>query len=204
MFYLHLSCNRYDAPPKSVGNYQKDTKRMKHYLKKSGVDVFDLVWSVDGFWEIDVSGSEITDVSWAETIPIHKLKINNTLIKDLAPLRSQTTLRWLEANDTPISDLSPLSGISTFETLDIRNTLITNIDSISMSSIMFLDIRGTKISDISSLRLDQLKNIDFDWTNGTSYKGIDRLRSIERISINGFADSDQFWEAYDSLKIAPN
>ena len=199
---LTLGCRKPLPLPKRRNDYNLDIRGMQRYLRSHGINNAKLIWSIEGPWSMDVSGSSISNLDWTLGIQIDVLIIDDTLVQDLSPLGKQHSLRWLQANNTQVYDLSPLSEIKVFETLEIKNTAVSNLEPLKESKLYYLDIRGTPCDDISLIPLTCLRRVRFTVHKDRPMKGLGRLQNHGQVLINDYMDHDDFWQELDkSLSI---
>lgn len=138
-----------------------DISPLKHVLKLKSLncsnnkikDISSLK-DLTNLWWLDCNNTEIDEIESLSKLPIQKLWISKTKVKDLKPLLSlKQSLYWLLINDCEIGDEANvvLSQLS-LGWLIISNTKITNLLFIKgYWKLERLDINNTRIRDISPL-----------------------------------------------------
>jgi eukaryotic-like serine/threonine-protein kinase len=90
----------------------------------------------DGTWDVDLSKTELTDLSVLRGAPLRLLWIHETSVSDLEPLRG-IPLQELHLYNTKVTDLRPLEGMP----------------------IKWLNLVSTKVADLTPLRGMPLKSL---------------------------------------------
>jgi Leucine-rich repeat (LRR) protein len=219
---LAAGCGR--SGPSSPADVRRTVDR---YLDKKGVLYNSLQVRQNGLCTLDFRHMNITDLSVLNKVPLGELNIANTSISDLAPLKGNKTLTYLDVGDTQVSDLSPLSGLP-LTGLIVRNTQVTDLRPISGMQLQTLDILNCKdVTDLSPLTGMPLRWLNVAKTGVTDLSivedmplkflwfspnkvtgGLEMLRakeSFEKIGGESFhaMRPETFWDVYDEGGFKP-
>jgi Leucine-rich repeat (LRR) protein len=149
---------------------------------------------------INISRSNISDISPLAGLPLVHLDLSDNHITDLTPLAEITTLSTLVLyHQSPdyITDISPLDNLTALNLLDLEANKITDINPLrNMKRLRYLHLKDNRLTsieplaDINTLELVNLSlNALTDLTPLTSSKGIttlyadaNRITSIDFLS----------------------
>ncbi|MHC4873100.1 MAG: protein kinase domain-containing protein, partial [Planctomycetota bacterium] len=147
---------------------------------------------------IDVSFTELSDLSPLEGMPLNNLIIRNTNISDLTPLRgapltnlkalkSRITdlsplkgapLTKLEVSQTNIADLVPLKGMPLIS-LYCGETAVADLKPLNGMKLKKLSVHCTKISDLTPLKNMPLESLDIFKTQTTDLTPLEGMQLKE-------------------------
>lgn len=135
-----------------------DISPLKHvlnleYLNCSHNKIKDISFlkNLEKLWWLDCNTTDINEIESLSNLPIQKLWVSNTKVKDLNPLRNmKESLYWLLIKNCDIGDeANIILGQLNLGWLIISNTKITNLSFIkNYTCLERLDINSTKIKDI--------------------------------------------------------
>lgn len=182
------------------GNYWGSIVRVRaeSFLTKNGVEVNNLVVGMNGMFHLDISGSEIVDLSLLYGMPIEQLDISRTCVKDITPLSNLHGLKDLDISNTDIADLSPIADLA-LERLNISVTRVSDLRPLTNMPIKTLYVLTPSISDLTPLRNMNIEVIDFMATNTLLKESSYVLREMQSIrTINAYSHPSQFWSEYDN------
>ena len=128
----------------------------------------------DGTWELDLTGSNLSDLAILQGAPISSLNLGRTAVSDFGPLRGMS-LRYLNATGTKGSDVAPLRGMA-IKTLKIDNTKVADLRPLSGMPLENLGIQGTPVTDLTPLRGMPLKYL---YLGDTEVADLEPLRGME-------------------------
>lgn len=133
--------------------------------------------------EIDISNTPGLS-SLLPLFPFHRiqiLKMNNTQISDLDPLKHHKTITELFCADNPIRDLAPLKNLDHLTVLNCSNTLVSNLKELGKpDSLQILNVAGTQIRNLRALRdMHSLRQLDCYNTRIRSLRPIENLKNLE-------------------------
>ena len=137
-------------------------REVEDALCKANPQVRDLAIKAGGLpnaLAIDLAGcAELVDIGALGGLPIARLSLSNTKVRDLSPLRG-TPLRALGINKTRVNDLEPLRGCP-LVSLGAWLSPISDMSPLARSPLRFVDLTQTQVADLGPLAghpLDLLK-----------------------------------------------
>jgi internalin A len=156
-----------------------------------GIEAFTNLQSID----FGYKGTAIDNLTPLTSLKkLTRINISKSNIKDISPL-SELPLVHLDLSDNHITELSPLSGITTLSTLILYHQApdyITDISSLdNLTGLTLLDLESNKIADISPLKnMKQLKYIHLKDNRLTTIEPLGELSNLElvNLSINALTD----------------
>ncbi|WP_375174154.1 leucine-rich repeat domain-containing protein [Pseudooceanicola sp.] len=103
-----------------------------------------------------------------------------------------TALRSLRLDDTQVSDIGPIRGLTALESLTLDNTQVFDIDPVrQMSSLAYLGLSNTQVSDINPIRaLTALAILTLDQTPIFDIDPIRGLTALEALYLDNTQVSD--------------
>lgn len=104
----------------------------------------------NGFWDLDLTGADVSNLGKLQGMPIERLGLWKTQITDLSALKGMP-LKYLELSHTPIADLGPLRDMP-LKNLRLFHTQVSDLSPLQGMSLERIDVSYTKVSDISVLR----------------------------------------------------
>jgi Leucine-rich repeat (LRR) protein len=155
-------------------------------LRQSGLMAKSLQRSGDGTWNVDLSGTAITDLKILSGAPIGILSLAGTTVSDLSPLRGMP-LQRLVISGTQVTDLGPLQGIRMIE-LDLSGTKVADLSKLSGAPLARLWLHNCEqFTDLSSLPdLQGLTSITLPW-NAKHLEVLRDAKRFPRLQYLGFA-----------------
>ena len=158
-------------------------------INLSGSDVSDLS-PLKGLPLVTLSISEcpVDDLSPLTGMPLEGLSAQDTRVADLAPLAS-TQLREIYLLGSPVADLSPLAKLPITQ-LNVVGTKITDIEAIKQMPLHTLWIGSTSIDDLSVLRGKSLVSLDIEETPVDDLSPLAEMSSLRRLNIAGTEITD--------------
>ena len=137
---------------------------------------------------LNISGTKITDVSFATGYDLESLIANNTELtgKDLAQIQFGS-LNRIFLKGTNIKDLNWLGSPRDFCQLDVSETEVSDLSPLSGLNLGVVNLSGTRVKDLSSLKqMEYLKVLSLP--QGTNYSDAMREKNwinLERIEVAG-------------------
>ncbi len=131
----------------------------------------------DGLFELDLQGTQITDLSPLAGMPLGKLTLwNCRLIADFTPLREFRSLTYLDLDGTQLADLSILRDLP-LEELSFGGTKVSNLSPLRGMKLKTLWLYGCRlVSDLSPLVGMPLTEFHAkDLANGTDFSPLKSL-----------------------------
>lgn len=131
--------------------------------------------------------AEITTEQLRSLIQIETLDLSNVarsgLITSFDPLSELTGLRSLKLTQTGIADLWPLRNLSRLENLDISGTPVTSLDPLKyLSALQQLNLAGVAVSDLSPIsNLLQLQQLNISNTQVNSWEALSDLSRLQTL-----------------------
>ena len=173
------------------------------FLNAQGVSVKCLVVNNAGCFELDLRGSNISNLNVLEGMPIEELLLSGTSVRNLSPLKEMRNLRKLDVANTTVSDLSPLKGLALYE-LNITKTRVVDLQPIKGMPLHVLSLVQTGVRDFSHLKSLPLRDLYFSAEDSYSDRDIKILREKDSIRcINYYGNVHEFWSDYDQGKFRP-
>ena len=113
---------------------------------------------------IDISSTEITDISSLKSIPtLRSLSIGESKVRDLDPISEMRTLERLDAAFSDLVDIGPLSSLSNLKVLLLDVKAETDLSPLanlrSLKELMLLGLSNDPPTDDRSLNLEALQNL---------------------------------------------
>ena len=187
-------------------------------LVKSGITPQALRRLDNGRWDLDLSGTNVTDLTPLQGLPIERLGLFKTNVADLSALRGMP-LKYLQLSITPIADLGPLRGMPLKE-LRLFRTRVSDLSPLQGMSLERIELGYTEVTDISVLRGMPLSEAAFlncpaltdvspladckelqTVTLPPNAKNFEFLRDFSRLARLGFNENKPavtFWREYDT------
>ncbi len=104
----------------------------------------------DGSFDLDLRGMALGDLSVLRELPLRALDLSKSDITDLSSL-SGVAIRRLDLSGTRVRDLQPLAKIP-LERLNLSNSEVTNLFPLAGLPLKELVLEHTQVSDLSALR----------------------------------------------------
>ncbi len=162
------------------------------YLEDMGIKSGYVEVGGDGTISLNLENSEIEDVSILDGLPLAKLNINGTRVKDITLLCDFKGLTELKMSKTEVSDLTPIKNLP-IRDLRISNTLINDLSPIKDMPLRYLSIVDTPITNIEIIGKMQIKDIMFS-PELYSEEQLQELQKIKFNTINMQGDNEDFWK----------
>jgi hypothetical protein len=176
------------------------TRRAKMFFDDHGIYGRSLIIGMNGGFELDLSGSEISDLTLLYGMPLKALNISDTPVTDLSPLMHMHGLNKLDISGTYVSDLAPLAELP-LTSLNLSLTPVSDLEPLANTPIQNLRVFTASITDLTPLQNMQLKDVYFMETNALLDKSVHVLREMPSIrTINFYSNPEQFWKEYDQKK----
>lgn len=172
------------------------------YLKDMGVKSGYVEVGGDGMVNLDLENSEIEDVSILDGLPISKLNISRTRVKDITFLRDFKGLTELRMSKTAVSDLTPIKKLP-IRDLRISNTVINDLSPIKNMPLRYLAVVNTPVTNIEIIAEMQIKDIMFS-PSLYSEEQLHKLRKVKFNTINMQGDNDAFWKDFSASRLKLN
>jgi tRNA A-37 threonylcarbamoyl transferase component Bud32 len=99
---------------------------------------------------LDLSSSQIEDLTPIATLPLWDLALTNTAVKDLSPLTSMHLTSLTLSDCRNIDDLSPLDGMP-LKRLNVSGTKVSDLSPLHGMKLVELDLGRTRVQDLSPL-----------------------------------------------------
>ncbi|WP_448520287.1 leucine-rich repeat domain-containing protein [Rhodoflexus sp.] len=121
-----------------------------------------------------------------ELTGLRSLKLAQTHISDLWPLRNLSRLQSLDISGTQVSSLDPLKYLSSLQQLNLAGLAISDLSPLSnLLQLQQLNISGTRVSDWEALaELSNLQTLQATNLPATSLKGIEQLKSLQFLDVS--------------------
>ena len=84
--------------------------------------------------DLDLSFSEVADISALEDLPLEMLVLSNTPVEDISALEGMS-LRLLNLSNTRVTDLSPLSSTTDLQDLYLDSSAVTDVSPLAKTPI---------------------------------------------------------------------
>jgi internalin A len=135
---------------------------------------------------LDLSDSEISDLSPLVDSRIEILLLRRNEITDITPLQSLPELRWLDLSQNPLGDLSPLSSCQKIETLWLGDTGAGDLAPLSaLSALQHLGVRRSNVSSIAALEGLPLEYLGLGGNQVEDLRPLRRMKSLKALDISG-------------------
>jgi serine/threonine protein kinase/Leucine-rich repeat (LRR) protein len=175
-------------------------------LRQSGLTARSLQRSADGTWNVDLSGTAITDLAILRGASIGTLSLAGTGVSDLRPLGGMP-LQRLVLSGTRVTDLGPLQGIRIYE-LDLSGTKVADLSKLRGMPLARLWLHDCEqFTDLSSLPdLKDLNSITLPWNakHPEALRDAARFPKLARIGFspdpktrNADQTAAEFWKELD-------
>lgn len=106
----------------------------------------------------EIQRSRISDLSALKDLPLTKLSVAYSTVRDLAPLREMKELATLNISYSLVEDLTPLKGLP-LTWLNCRETKVTNLEALRGLKLNYLDASDTQIFTIEPLHGMPLRHL---------------------------------------------
>ena len=191
LLFAVSACNRRGAPTDPV----EDT------LKRSGIAVKRVLREPDGTYVLDLSESDLADLSPLKGLPISSLDLHRTAVSDLSPLRGMP-LKSLILCRSKVNDLGPLEGMP-LETLKVSHTQVRDLSPLKGAPLKTLWIHETRVTDLGPLASMRLTELRFSPASAVAGLGV--LRGMETLVWINQMPAATFWRrrAVEAQEPAP-
>lgn len=113
----------------------------------------------DGLLTLDLSHSDITDLSFIKGMPLAGLNLSNCPhIKDLSALTNISTLESVNISATDVRDLSPLEGLHLRE-IALQNTQVTDLTPLAGQPLKSVECSMTPVINFNPIVTDVLETL---------------------------------------------
>ena len=157
---------------------------LRNMLRKFGAPeskIAEVVLDSQGFMNLDIGGTAITNLSALSGLPIRNLVIKGTRAADLTPL-SGMPLVSLDASESPISNLAALATCNALKVLDVHGTDVADLRPLGRLKLVRLALGRTRVQDVTVLRGMPLVELDLsdcrNLTNLSPLLGCTRLETL--------------------------
>jgi len=186
-----------DTPPQQ----QAAAEKLRDHIQRSGVKNPSVTMTRDGMYCVDLSGSNIEDLSVLKGVPLAQLNLNSTNVRDLSPLAGMK-LTKLKAAQTPIQDLRPLADMP-LNYLVLYATSVKDLTPLRGMKFRKLYIAETPVTDLPPLANTTVQILCF--TPNRIEKGMTTLRrmtSLEKLGHDPevMFEPAEFWNRYDARR----
>jgi serine/threonine-protein kinase len=177
-------------------------------LDKAGVRYRSVTAWTNGLCYLDVSRTDIADLTPLKGLPLASLNAASTRVNDLTPLAGMPLqvldvgftsvsniaclkgmpLVQLDASETKVSDLSPLAG-SPLKMLNVCDAPVSDLSPLKQTPIEWISLHGTQVTDLRPLAGRDLVLICVCKTGITDLsplQGMKRLRRIHGLDSKSF------------------
>ncbi|MCA3447640.1 MAG: leucine-rich repeat domain-containing protein [Rhodobacter sp.] len=153
--------------------------------KQTGAEELD--FSAVAFRALHVLPLETGDLDRLQT-----LKLYNTQVSDLAPLRGLTGLQTLWLSNTQVSDLAPLQRLTGLQTLWLDNTPVSDLAPLrGLTGLQDLSLVNTQVSDLAPLQgLTGLQFLALINTQVSGLAPLQELTGLQTLSLSNTQVSD--------------
>lgn len=127
--------------------------------------------------ELEISGTNLAKTSDFCSLPLEVLKMKDTLITDLAPLRQLRELTVLSAGEADEQGMEIIQGMKQLEYLTVSGTLEDLTGFAGMHRLVMLDLSLSRLNSLEGV--DELTNLEY---LGLGYTKPD---SLEPLTKNG-------------------
>jgi hypothetical protein len=138
----------YATPPRveepSPPQEQPKSQNFIEHMKQAGITYKWLGQIETGEYVLDLTGCQITDISFLKNAPIAVLNLKDTRVTNLVDLAGMK-LVYLNIEGTAVSDLSPIKGMP-LRDLRIRNSAVTDLTPLEDMPIRYLAFSSKKIT----------------------------------------------------------
>jgi hypothetical protein len=132
---------------------------LREELVRAGLLPRKVLLESDGAYHVDLSESEVRDLTPLRGMPISSLDLHKTRVSDLSALRGMP-LKTLVLCKSRVTDLSPLAGMA-LTSLKVSETGVSDLSPLRGLPLKTLWIQGSNVADLSMLRGMPLKELRF-------------------------------------------
>ena len=159
------------------------------HVELFGTDVSDLS-PLEGLPLVMLGISEcpVTDLSPLTGMPLEQLSAQETKVMDLTPL-AKSRLRELYLLGSPVADLAPLAELPITQ-LNLVDTKVTDLADVRKMPLHTLWIGSTEIEDLSALKGLSLVSLDIEETSISDLSPLAEMKSLRRLNIAGTEVTD--------------
>ena len=128
---------------------------------------------------------------------LQTLRLVRTRVADLAPLRGLTALQTLWLSGTPVADLAPLAGLTALQTLWLDNTRVADLAPLAgLTALQTLGLDNTRVADLAPLAgLTALQTLGLDFTRVADLAPLAGLTRMIDAVHEAWSRSDQNFRA---------
>jgi Leucine-rich repeat (LRR) protein len=117
------------------------------------------------------------------------LELNETVVRDLTPLRGVNTLAVLYAGSTDVTDIGPLTALP-LTSLSLANTAVRDFSPLKSMPLRSLNLSGCHVSDISMLSGKSLEFVDLSGTRVSDLSPLQMSLTLRSLNIRNTQVSD--------------
>lgn len=170
------------------------------FLAAQGISAKRLVINNAGGFELDLRGTNITNLNVLEGMPLEILFLSGSSVRDLSPLREMRYLKKLDVANMSVSDISPLHGLQ-LEELCLTKTQVRDLSPLRGMPLRVLSLVCTEVRDLTPLQALPLQEIYFSADTPFTDQSVQILRQKESLRcINYYGCVAEFWVDYDAGK----
>lgn len=133
-----------------------------------------------------LTNTQITDLAPLRKLSnLKRLNIRFSKVKDLSPIKNLTSLVNLHIDETGVDDLDPICGLTAMTELTLRATNVFDLRPISaLHQLKSLRLSETPVADLKPLAfLTDLCDLDLSYTNVSDIKPLAKLYRLESLSL---------------------
>jgi len=131
--------------------------------------------------ELTLMDTSVADLRPLEELPLTRLDVRRTLVRDLSPLRAPVlsgSLKSLYLHQCNIADFTPLQACTSLEKLDVSDSQMADLSVLRAPKLEELNLQNTKVADISALAGLPLTYLRLD---GTPVEDVRPLRQCQKL-----------------------
>ena len=113
-------------------------------------------------------------------------------ITDLTPLKSLTALRSVDLRHNPVSDVSPLGSLPYLSEVCLFGTRVNDLSPLAGCPLLWrIGAGGSFFTSLNTFQgISRLKDLDLFKAPLLTLRGVEKLASLERLSLSEVADGD--------------
>jgi Leucine-rich repeat (LRR) protein len=157
---------------------------------------------------LDLNNTPIKDIAPLRGLPVKQLNLHGTGVVDLEPL-SGMPLQELKLTNLQVRIIEPLLGMP-MRQLNLAHTQVSDLEPLRGMPLVVLQIPGTKVKDVGILaEITSLEEINLPDDKVANLERLRTLPKLRYISTGWNFDTnhpaqttEQFWKEYDAKKAA--
>jgi len=158
--------------------------------------------------QLDLENTPIKDIAPLRGLPVKRLNLNGTEVVDLEPLRGMP-LQELNLTKLKVRSIDALRGMP-LRQLNLAHTLVSDLEPLRGMPLVALQIPGAKVNDVGILAdIPSLEEINLPKDKVANLERLRTLPNLRYLSSAWNVDTNQpahtaaeFWKAYDADKAA--